>query len=179
MREEEKQVALRVALGCLESAIIDFYETDIGLLHRVADMKQEIRPKRKTGLERAIAFRVAFYFQNHVYQSEIGHFNVDLEYTKAGDDPKREDINDPNSKITWPDLILHQRGTQASNLLAIEFKAGEGLNHRIGAKDRRSLIALTSPQRIYKYALGLFVSLNENGHNYVRFSKGEEVLQDG
>jgi hypothetical protein len=64
-------------------------------------------------------------------------------------------------------------------VLAIEIKAGEGLNHRIGAKDRYSLRAITSPERIYKYTLGLFVSLNEHGHQYVRFSNGEEVQANG
>jgi hypothetical protein len=179
MDEQEKQEALEVAFGCLEGAINDFYGRDIDLLHRLTDVKMRIRPKKKTGLERSIAFRIAFYFQHRVFQSQFGNLNVDLEYTKAGNDPKREDINDPNSKIIWPDLILHQRGTQTANVLAIEFKAGEGLNHKIGAKDRYSLRALTSPDRIYTYALGLFVSLNENGYHYVHFSNGEEVRANG
>ena len=64
MDDQEKQEALEVALGCLEGAINDFYEMDNGLLHRIVDVKEKIRPKKKTGLERAIAFRVAIYFQN-------------------------------------------------------------------------------------------------------------------
>ena len=69
--------------------------------------------------ERSIVFRVAHYVQNLILKdSRYKNHVVDCEYNRHVCEIKKT----PNRRI-YPDVILHERGTDANNLLVLEFKA--------------------------------------------------------
>ena len=86
---------------------------------------------------------------------------VDCEYnrmwTEKGDEMKVLPwgteptwTDDIDAKTVYPDIIIHERGTQVTNLLVIEAKRrGPKLARR--HKDYLKLCAFTDPERFFKY----------------------------
>ena len=112
--------------------------------------------------ERCLAARFFAYMMNHTssdpdYQGLVW----DPEYNRHGDDPKRL----YGTEII-PDLILHHRGDDRSNILAIEFKK-TGLS---SVKDVRKLRGLTG--REYNYRLGVHIVLSIEKVTLEWFRKG-------
>ncbi len=73
--------------------------------------------------ERTISHRLAGYLEPH-----FSGWNVDCEYNRNHDDPKRLEIprrkvpnDDTQARTVFPDIIIHKRGTD-DNLLVIEMK---------------------------------------------------------
>jgi hypothetical protein len=73
--------------------------------------------------ERTISHRLANYLESH-----FPGWNVDCEYNRDHEDPKRLDIqrrniksDDTQATTVYPDIIVHQRGTD-NNLVVIEIK---------------------------------------------------------
>ncbi len=75
--------------------------------------------------ERCIASRLAIHLQTFFPQ-----YSVDVEYNRAGDIPKRLDlpdecansVDDQGRALVTPDIIVHRRGPEGSNLLGLEIK---------------------------------------------------------
>ncbi len=77
--------------------------------------------------ERCLTFRLALYLQ-----SEFPDWRVDCEYNRDGRFPKQlsevkrqRRLHDPTSRTegdVYPDIIVHHRGPEGPNLLAIEAK---------------------------------------------------------
>ncbi len=75
--------------------------------------------------ERCIASRLALHLQ-----TQFPEYNVDVEYNRAGDTPKRLELpqhcansfDDDGEALVVPDIIVHQRGEAGPNLLGIEIK---------------------------------------------------------
>jgi hypothetical protein len=75
--------------------------------------------------ERCIASRLAMYLQ-----SAIADYSVDVEYNRKGASPKKLDLpeacanseDDNGEKLVVPDIIVHSRGEEGPNILAIEVK---------------------------------------------------------
>lgn len=97
----------------IEYALIHLYDKDKYLLeHKVH--------------EQAIVFRFALYFENFV--NSLGKdYNLDVEYNKNMDNPKRIRANENGKK---PDLIIHSRGSNECNLLILEFKTYWNSNYQ-------------------------------------------------
>jgi len=73
--------------------------------------------------ERSISHRLSYYLE-----SFFQGWNVDCEYNRNHDDPKRLDIrrrnvqsDDTQSTTVFPDIIVHRRGTN-ENFVVIEMK---------------------------------------------------------
>lgn len=73
--------------------------------------------------ERTISHRLATYLEPY-----FPGWNVDCEYNRNHDDPKRLDIqrrniesDDTQATTVFPDIIIHRRGTD-ENLVVIEMK---------------------------------------------------------
>ena len=66
--------------------------------------------------ERSIVFRFGVYLEPYVL-SYLPKYNLDVEYNRNADDIKRV-----GNKPVVPDLIIHRRGNNISNLLVLEFK---------------------------------------------------------
>lgn len=98
--------------------------------------------------EEALSHRIACYLQN-----TFSNLDVDCEYNKFGENDKMLD-----GKGIRPDIIIHKRGDQIHNLLAIEVK--KKLNP--SNNDITKLKGLTNQRGKYKYAYGLFLGFSKN-----------------
>ncbi|WP_155864539.1 hypothetical protein [Deinococcus ficus] len=83
---------------------------------------------------------------------------------------------------TYPDILIHERGTNDRNLLVIEVKmAGDGRGEDGASVDVAKLRAFTSPAgkmgARYHYQLGLFIVLEETGETFRYFRHGEEIQE--
>lgn len=106
--------------------------------------------------ERSIVFRFGYYFQRLINNSPFSNYNMDCEYNKNHSNPKRT-INFTNG--TYPDIILHRRGSNDNNLLLIEFKTWWQKNN---SQDITKIKDFTDQNGNYKYAMGLSIILNRN-----------------
>lgn len=138
----------------INTALQQLYNTDISLIQRHAH-------------ERSIAFRFGLYFAALLPTSSFAgvDITVDFDYNRNGENAKLMEGFDPTHGV-FPDLILHHRGFNDTNILVIEFK-GTWNNDRAGRNsDIRKLIEFTHPERNdYQYGLGAFVDLNSTLEN--------------
>jgi hypothetical protein len=120
--------------------------------------------------ERTITHKLAVYLQQ-----SFPEFNVDCEYNRDecnefDDLVKKLELptnnvswDDTEAKTVFPDIIVHNRGTQEKNLLVIEVKKSS--SSISGKVDRNKLIAFTKDHYNYKFGLFLKINLvNENDH---------------
>lgn len=137
--------------------------------------------------ERSLMHRLATYIER-----EFREYNVDCEYNREGDEPKRyrELVDQPNraeinaddteAKIALPDIIIHKRGNNEDNLLVIEVKKLTASPTRIDKIDKKKLIAfLDANQLNYKYGLALQIPVN--GKSTARlwwFAQGKEISSE-
>lgn len=125
--------------------------------------------------ERAITHKLAEYIQKR-----IPYLHVDCEYnrdaTRNNTSPKliyikektKEEVhkaidNDDDDVLisisTYPDIIVHRRGTNDRNLLVVEVKKK---NSRVGSEhDKLKLYAFTqkSNRNLYNFTYGVFICL--------------------
>ena len=68
--------------------------------------------------ERTICARLAMHLQ-----AVFPAYDVDVEYNRYGMDPKTIEMDPaPGETLIYPDVIIHRRGSQESNLLVMELK---------------------------------------------------------
>lgn len=160
MTEEE----IRQLKHLLTSAVEAAY-AEPGLLLRSNGSPRE-------GNEQTIAFRVGVHLHELLKPTPHARLNLDSEYTKHGDDPKER----PNGLRMRPDLLIHSRGNDEHNILAVEFAGWWKLRDRPHEvqEDRNKLKELTDPNYDYGYKLGVLVHLtNSNEARYEYFRNGE------
>lgn len=109
--------------------------------------------------ERTLTQRLAHYLQ-----PKFNCYKVDCEYNRniEGEKtlpipPRRVRSDDTNAVTVFPDLVVHERGIHAKNLLVIEAKKDASRN-RVPRHDARKLAAFTSPEGNFKYRWGAFVN---------------------
>jgi hypothetical protein len=87
--------------------------------------------------ERAVSHRLAVYIEH-----EFCGWNVDCEYNRQGgaNERKQVDLPDKAGAEVDPDIIVHVRGPEGPNLLAIEIKPDGASAERV-ERDRRKLLA--------------------------------------
>ena len=102
---------------------------------------------------------------------EFKNYNVDCEYNKNIDIPKR--IEESNS-IFRPDIVIHKRGNNENNLVCIEIKTSH--NNQTRLNDYSKLKSITKQSGNYKYKLGVFIDFNKNKKNLIvkYFEDGKE-----
>ena len=128
---------LNTAIGL---ALNEVYEKDIYLIQNKVH-------------ERTIVSRFCIYFQQALNSIDFASYNLDFEYSKNHSDPKRTE-NFPHG--TYPDVILHSRGSNDANVLIIEFKTWWESNT---ATDIKKLKDFTIQQGQYKYGIGYSIVL--------------------
>jgi hypothetical protein len=133
MKLEENHISqLKLSI---ETALDLVYEKDIYLIENKVH-------------ERSIVNRFSIYFQQALGQTEFADYNLDFEYSKNHANPKRT-VN--FKKGTYPDIILHCRGRNDRNVLAIEFKTWWDHDTRT---DIQKLKDFTDQNGLYKYGIG-------------------------
>ncbi len=122
--------------------------------------------------ERSITHKLAEYLQQ-----EFPDYNVDCEYNKHGLAVKRLPRQCQDSlkekEYVYPDIVVHWRGSDDSNLLVIEAKPK--IHSLVSGCDAAKLIEFTKPDGEYRYHLGLFMCFNGLGEpKLVWFENGRE-----
>lgn len=154
----------------LNKALDMVYEKDAYLInHKPEDwilntleekaVAEDINKAKKYHIgERAIVFRVGHYFQTLMDEKykDLQSYHLDCEYNRNLFDVKKML---EFAKGTYPDLILHERGSNRKNLIVIEFKGW--WNSDDGEKDIKKIKSFTSPKESYKYQFGVFVRLTQ------------------
>jgi hypothetical protein len=112
--------------------------------------------------ERSIAFRLGLYLQ-----CKFSDWHVDCEYNRHGPNRKRVALDESrcaSKDLVIPDIIIHRRGQQGPNLLAIEVK--KDIDGQ-GGKVQHDLEKLKAYKRelCYAYAVFLKVWTGENAQD--------------
>ncbi len=102
--------------------------------------------------ERGIVFRFGIYFEKIVKKNLPG-YNLDSEYNRNNGLIKKL----PNRKNgSFPDIIVHKRGTNSDNLLVLEFKTW--WNSDIG-EDVRKIKEFCDKEGTYRFYTGAVICL--------------------
>lgn len=144
--------------GLLVKALDMLYKNDFSLIERRVN-------------ERSITFRFGVYLEELVKLSNYNGLNVDAEYNKNGTGTKSTSSR-PNG--AYPDIILHERGSNNKNKLVVEFK-GYWNRDKCAECDKRKLRDFTSKKQEYKYILGAFVFLKLNKPRVDFFIDGKSI----
>ena len=134
--------------------------------------------------ERTVSHKLAEYFQSY-----FRDYNVDCEYNRMPREDKNWDeeyitkrlflpidieykkINDTKGKTVYPDVIIHKRGINSENFLAIEFKKKK--NNRDKDFDFKKLKAFTT-QLGYKW--GVYLEFDEERISDIKwFKDGNQI----
>lgn len=112
--------------------------------------------------ERSIAFRFGLYF-SEIIKGKSFYFDtlrVDFEYNRNFEKVKGMQGFSISHGV-YPDLILHDRGSNLCNLLVVEFKGHWSLEGY--GKDFRKLCGFTHQEiNDYHYGIGVFILLSKN-----------------
>jgi len=103
--------------------------------------------------ERSIVFWFGIYFYQCLQETIYKEYNLDFEYNRNFDDVKR---TKSFREGTYPDLILHKRGTNDDNILVLEFKTWWN-NNSNSNKDIEKLEDFLNQDGEYRYKFGAFV----------------------
>ncbi len=135
------------------AALADFINLDIYLLQRDVN-------------ERSITHKLAEHLQR-----QFPEWNVDCEYNRDMDNPKRLRIkkieitsDDTEGRTTYPDIIVHKRGNNDNNKLVIEVKKNRSVSCKDKTVDINKVKAFTSSKE-FKYERGLFLLLPVEGND--------------
>lgn len=147
--------------------------------------------------EQALTHRIAHYLENKLKSFlKKNKLSIDCEYNRHINDPKTffsEIINPILNKISntslneddlhniyelfRPDIILHQRGDDAKNILIIECKKAQTINNNDVKFDFKKLKAFTCENGNFKYKIGVSIVFN-NKHPILTYFFKEPKLKD-
>lgn len=142
---------------CVQRAMEQVYANDKSLIIRDAN-------------ERSIVFRFGLYLCEILKSTAFKDYDLDVEYNRNGQDPKRTP-NHPRNGIV-PDLIVHKRESNDSNLLVLEFKTERNSNQR---EDKEKIKELTSITSEYRFKYGACILIGNNNPDYAWYG---ELLRD-
>ena len=118
--------------------------------------------------ERSITHKLAEYIQKY-----FSDYNVDYEYNRNMADIKKikkiskknisETDAEGNTVSVYPDIIIHKRGNNDSNLIVIEVKKANA-DDNSKKFDCEKLKAFTKSDGL-KYKYGIYLELNKNSNH--------------
>ncbi len=125
--------------------------------------------------ERSIVFRFAFYLQQILYDRNIYcDYDLDCEYNRNGAKPK---IIYSLKKNVYPDLIIHQRGSNDKNLLVMEFKTYWNIDQQNDI-DKINAFLENTEKNSYNYKYGIAVLIGKSTVNLKLFEKDNQIFED-
>lgn len=142
---------------CVQSAMEQVYTNDKSLIARDTN-------------ERSIVFRFGLYLCEILKSTAFNNYNVDVEYNRNGQNPKRTPRHPRNGVV--PDLIIHKRESNESNLLVLEFKTEWNSNQ---SEDEKKIKELTSITGEYRFKYGATILIRYNKPDYTWYG---EMLRD-
>jgi len=119
--------------------------------------------------ERSIVFWFGVYFFEGLKDSEYANYDLDIEYNRNLSNAKKT-RHFPRG--TYPDLIVHERGSNNNNVLVIEFKTWW---NRQQSKDIQKIKDFTDTTGEYNFQTGLFIELGREETEIKVLINGEVV----
>ena len=169
MEEKRTDILESKLLFYIKESLIDLYEHDNYLIMIKEAQHHDRNQHHEDHVgERAIVFRFGHYLQNRLdLDSDFRMYNLDCEYNRNGTRQK-----ELNGSDTYPDVILHVRGSNYHNIMVIEFK---GYWNRDQSRDREKIRGFTNDKGVYKYSVGYTVLIGRFLHEVVieEYKKGE------
>lgn len=144
---------IQIVMDSVDEALHLLYENDRYLIYN-----QTKRSDRRDNhvSERGIVFRFGIYLDQICKKKKFfDSYNIDTEYNRNFNGPKYLP-NSPNG--SFPDLIIHKRGSNEFNLLIVEFKTWWDNNNKT---DIKKIEEFMDPNGKYGYKLGLSVILEK------------------
>ena len=126
--------------------------------------------------EQTITFRLGLYLHG-LFEG----YHVDCEYNRIWDKPK--ECQRAGKRSMKPDVIIHRRKSDTSNLFCLEAKKDYLWDDaKIGYADmEKKLVGLTHPEDRYRYILGaawrIMPTPEPSDHKIHWFMKGASVLE--
>ncbi|NPT58677.1 hypothetical protein [Paraburkholderia elongata] len=112
--------------------------------------------------ERSISHRLAVHLT-----SQFPDFDVDCEYNRNGFDVKRLALSqrqarddDLEAVTVFPDIVVHKRGSNHSNLLVVELKKASS---NVGAEYDLAKLQAFRKELFYKYAVHCTIGFGRDG----------------
>lgn len=108
--------------------------------------------------ERSVTHKLGEYLQ-----PEFPDYHVDCEYNLHGPLPKRllRECEGNEHELVYPDIVVHRRGNDDSNLLVVEAKPRR--RTKVPKCDRIKLEEFTKLDGGYGYQFGLFIGFDGLG----------------
>lgn len=139
----------------LKNALDELYNNDQFLICNQPCRSNQPDVHHHVG-ERAIVFRLAHYLSNDIERdSEFANYNLDCEYNRNGRNTKRLP-SFPHG--TFPDIIIHERGTNDNNLFVCEVKTYWNTNN---ADDVKKIQQFIDKDGEYKFRYGLSLKITK------------------
>ena len=125
--------------------------------------------------ERTISHKLAEYLQ-----ARFPLLKVDCEYNRHGSEIKKLEVpgvninwDDTEARTVFPDIIVHQRNDDRSNLLVVEVKKSSNTQSR--DFDKNKLAAFTLPPYKYRFGLLLEISMRESHDTLKWYAHGHPI----
>jgi len=141
--------------------VMDSVNEALDLLYRhdhylIYNPPRGLRQRENHVSERGIVFRFGIYLEKVCKKQKFfDSYNIDAEYNRNFYEPKYLPKS-PNG--SYPDLIIHKRGSNDFNLLIIEFKTWWDNNNETDIRKIKEFMDLTGN---YRYKFGLSVVLDK------------------
>lgn len=133
----------------VEKALIKLYEKDAYLiLSHPQNNKEDSHVS-----ERGIVFRFGIYLQMLLSESQFTDYNIDVEYNR---NMYKKKTLPSYANGTFPDLIVHKRGSNQDNILILEFKTWWNRDTR---EDIKKIKQFMAPDGNYRYKMGASIVL--------------------
>lgn len=153
----------------IKESLSDLYEKDNYLIMINESLHHDRNQHQRYHVgERAIVFRFGHYLQNRLdLDKDFRKYNLDCEYNRNGAQQKKL-----YGRGTYPDVILHERGSNDHNIMVIEFKGYWNSNQ---SRDRKKIRGFTDDNGEYKYSVGYTVLLGRDLNEVVieEYKKGK------
>lgn len=102
--------------------------------------------------ERCLVYNYSKYLQIYLKELNYDNLNIDLEYNRNCGKAKSISIQ----KLSYPDLIIHERGSNRNNKLVIEFKKWNNVRKDVIKRDEEKLKCFRSEYGFEKAFLIIF-----------------------
>ena len=157
----------------VQKALDTVYDKDLHLIKNRPLTNKKYAPEEHLS-ERSIVFRFSHYLLNMLENdSRFASYDLDCDYNRNGVETKKLP-SFPNG--TFPDVIIHKRGSNDYNLAIFEFKT---YWNRDQSNDREKLREFTARDGSYHFQLGLAILIEKERSNVriSEFTNGKQVYK--
>lgn len=110
--------------------------------------------------ERCLVYNFARHLEKILKDTEYRNLSIDLEYNRRCGTLKELE----GQKTSYPDLIVHERGTDDKNTIVIEFKKWNNKNIKVLEKDRKKLKGFKYE---YRYKMPILIIFDKESNEKV------------